>query len=272
MNRSSHETVESTRLYRRLPKGLLFDDDLPSSTKRPATAVRPCAKSSASATRPRLLGAHRSGHPLDPQCDRFGQPAALRISVTSSSSRSSSGFSTPVSDCSRSAQPSITCVHEASRTSPQITLMSDGASVFECTSAGEVVDLLQGGQGVFGIAVGRVWNEVEGSLSELPVNASPKTTLRLRPWTSSRNDEQKLRLTSASRSQGSPALRAPWGNDKCGPTEWSGHTVFTDKFQIQNRYPSASEWIPHRQGTPASRPDAQGGAQQPNGRGPAANM
>jgi hypothetical protein len=29
------------------------------------------------------------------------------------------------------------------------------------------VDLLAGGQGVFGIAVGKVWHEVEGSLSML---------------------------------------------------------------------------------------------------------
>ena len=50
----------------------------------------------------------------------------------------------------------------------QITLMSDGASVYECTSADEVIDLVQGGQGVFGIAVGRVWREVEGSLLEIP--------------------------------------------------------------------------------------------------------
>jgi DNA-binding transcriptional MerR regulator len=50
----------------------------------------------------------------------------------------------------------------------QITLMSDGASVYECTSAEEVIDLVQGGQGVFGIAVGRVWREVEGSLAQLP--------------------------------------------------------------------------------------------------------
>jgi DNA-binding transcriptional MerR regulator len=49
-----------------------------------------------------------------------------------------------------------------------ITLMSDGATVYECTSPDEVVDLVQGGQGVFGIAVGRVWREVEGSLSDLP--------------------------------------------------------------------------------------------------------
>ncbi|GAC1324850.1 MAG: MerR family transcriptional regulator [Mycobacteriales bacterium] len=50
----------------------------------------------------------------------------------------------------------------------RITLMSDGATVYECTSADEVVDLVQGGQGVFGIAVGRVVREVEGSLAHLP--------------------------------------------------------------------------------------------------------
>jgi DNA-binding transcriptional MerR regulator len=50
----------------------------------------------------------------------------------------------------------------------QVTLMSDGVSVYECTSPDEVVDLLQGGQGVFGIALGRVWQELEGSLAELP--------------------------------------------------------------------------------------------------------
>jgi DNA-binding transcriptional MerR regulator len=50
----------------------------------------------------------------------------------------------------------------------QITLMSDGASVYECTSAQDVFDLVQGGQGVFGIAVGRVWREVESELSVLP--------------------------------------------------------------------------------------------------------
>ena len=49
-----------------------------------------------------------------------------------------------------------------------VTLMSDGVSVYACTSPDEVVDLLQGGQGVFGIALGRVWQEVEGSLADLP--------------------------------------------------------------------------------------------------------
>jgi DNA-binding transcriptional MerR regulator len=49
-----------------------------------------------------------------------------------------------------------------------VTLMSDGVSVYACTSPDEVVDLLQGGQGVFGIALGRVWQEVEGTLADLP--------------------------------------------------------------------------------------------------------
>ena len=49
-----------------------------------------------------------------------------------------------------------------------VTLMSDGASVYECTSNDEVIDLLQGGQGVFGIAIGGVWREIEGTLAELP--------------------------------------------------------------------------------------------------------
>ena len=48
-----------------------------------------------------------------------------------------------------------------------MTLMSDGASIFECTTADDIVDLLKGGQGVFGIAIGKVWSEVEGSLATL---------------------------------------------------------------------------------------------------------
>ncbi|MCW3843076.1 MerR family transcriptional regulator [Micromonospora yasonensis] len=49
-----------------------------------------------------------------------------------------------------------------------ITLISDGTSVYECRSPEEVVDLLQGGQGVFGIAIGGAFKEIQGSLSLLP--------------------------------------------------------------------------------------------------------
>jgi DNA-binding transcriptional MerR regulator len=50
----------------------------------------------------------------------------------------------------------------------RVTLFSDGISVYECTSAEEVVDLLRGGQGVFGIAVGGALRELAGSLAHLP--------------------------------------------------------------------------------------------------------
>jgi DNA-binding transcriptional MerR regulator len=50
----------------------------------------------------------------------------------------------------------------------QLTLFSDGATVYECTSAEEVVDLLRGGQGVFGIAVSGALRELVGSLASLP--------------------------------------------------------------------------------------------------------
>ena len=63
----------------------------------------------------------------------------------------------------------------------QITLMSDGASVYQCTSAEEIIDLVQGGQGVFGIAVGHVWREVEGVLSSLPSERAEDDTSPVLP-------------------------------------------------------------------------------------------
>ncbi|MET0822550.1 MAG: MerR family transcriptional regulator, partial [Aeromicrobium sp.] len=41
----------------------------------------------------------------------------------------------------------------------------------------EVIDLLQGGQGVFGIAIGGVWKEIEGSLHELPSERAVEISL-----------------------------------------------------------------------------------------------
>ena len=49
-----------------------------------------------------------------------------------------------------------------------VTLMSDGVSVYECTSDNEVIDLLRGGQGMFAIALGGVWRDIEGTLATLP--------------------------------------------------------------------------------------------------------
>jgi len=52
-----------------------------------------------------------------------------------------------------------------------VTLMSDGQSVYEFTSDDDVIDLVQQAQGVFGIAIGSVWREVEGSLAHLPADS-----------------------------------------------------------------------------------------------------
>ena len=50
----------------------------------------------------------------------------------------------------------------------QVTLMSDGKNIYEATSPDEIVDQLAAGQGLFGIALGRLWQEVAGKLAEFP--------------------------------------------------------------------------------------------------------
>lgn len=50
----------------------------------------------------------------------------------------------------------------------EITLVSDGTTVYECRSNEEVIDLLGGGQGVFGIAVPGIVKELTGTISAFP--------------------------------------------------------------------------------------------------------
>ena len=73
----------------------------------------------------------------------------------------------------------------------RVTLMSDGASVYECTSNDEVIDLLQGGQGVFGIAIGGVWREIEGTLAALPSERTSTPEAEPSPATSSPRDARR---------------------------------------------------------------------------------
>jgi DNA-binding transcriptional MerR regulator len=47
----------------------------------------------------------------------------------------------------------------------EVTLMSDGRGVYEADSPEAVVDLLRSGQGVFAIALDRVWDDVESALA-----------------------------------------------------------------------------------------------------------
>jgi len=48
-----------------------------------------------------------------------------------------------------------------------VTLLSDGKTIYAAKTAEEVVDVFRGGQGVFGIAVGPVRDDVEGAILEL---------------------------------------------------------------------------------------------------------
>ena len=45
-----------------------------------------------------------------------------------------------------------------------VTLLSDGQTIYAATSADEVVDVFRRGQGVFGIAIGPVQEEVAGAI------------------------------------------------------------------------------------------------------------
>lgn len=49
----------------------------------------------------------------------------------------------------------------------EVVLISDGKSVNAVTSGDEVVDLLAKGQGVFAIAVGKVYQELQGQVAEI---------------------------------------------------------------------------------------------------------
>jgi DNA-binding transcriptional MerR regulator len=49
----------------------------------------------------------------------------------------------------------------------EVTLLSDGHTIYAARSAQEVVDLLRGGQGVFGIALGPIQEELEGEILDL---------------------------------------------------------------------------------------------------------
>ena len=49
-----------------------------------------------------------------------------------------------------------------------LTLVSDGTTVYECRSSEEVIDLLNGGQGVFGIAVPGLMKELSGDITSFP--------------------------------------------------------------------------------------------------------
>ncbi len=79
----------------------------------------------------------------------------------------------------------------------RITLFSDGVTVYECTSPEEVVDLLQGGQGVFGIAVGGAMREISGTIARFPAERADTAVVDPSP-----EDELASRRNRGARSAG----------------------------------------------------------------------
>ena len=47
-----------------------------------------------------------------------------------------------------------------------LTLISDGNTVYACNSDSEIIDTLKSGQGVFGIALGRVYSDLNGDIEK----------------------------------------------------------------------------------------------------------
>ncbi|WP_308426518.1 MerR family transcriptional regulator [Nocardia camponoti] len=76
-----------------------------------------------------------------------------------------------------------------------ITLFSDGTSVYECSSAQEVVDLLKDGQGVFGIAVSGAMRELTGAIADFPAERATAITDRPEDELSFRRRERENRKT-----------------------------------------------------------------------------
>ncbi|HEY5890619.1 MAG TPA: MerR family transcriptional regulator [Acidimicrobiia bacterium] len=56
---------------------------------------------------------------------------------------------------------------ESDRPLGDVTLLSDGQTIYAAHSEEEVVDVFRRGQGVFGIAIGPVETEVEGAIHQL---------------------------------------------------------------------------------------------------------
>ena len=58
-----------------------------------------------------------------------------------------------------------------------MTLMSDGVRVYAATSPDEIVDLVSKGQGVFAIALDRIWDDLAAALGRKKAKASHPAAL-----------------------------------------------------------------------------------------------
>ena len=73
----------------------------------------------------------------------------------------------------------------------RVTIVTDGRGVYACTSDEEIIDLLRSGQGVLGavVAVGKVRDELAGTLRNLRPKSEPVTYLSDESATAARAEE-----------------------------------------------------------------------------------
>jgi DNA-binding transcriptional MerR regulator len=83
----------------------------------------------------------------------------------------------------------------------QITLCSDGNSVYLVHSAQEIFDLLQGGQGVFSISIKSIWSEMETTMKHFKVSTVEEEMLP--PFLRELSNTIEIRRSLYARSQAS---------------------------------------------------------------------
>ena len=55
------------------------------------------------------------------------------------------------------------------------TLVCDGTTIYDCTDDEQIIDLLHGGQGVFGIAIGRTLRDLSATITAFPADPGTVT-------------------------------------------------------------------------------------------------
>jgi DNA-binding transcriptional MerR regulator len=78
----------------------------------------------------------------------------------------------------------------------EVTLISDGSRIYACRSGEEVIDVLAKGQAVFGIAVGRVIEDTEGDVAQLPAGEPTEVA---EPAAGRRDGEPRPAVAAAAR-------------------------------------------------------------------------
>ena len=126
----------------------------PAARTTSATAARRLLRGRDHLPPARLLGPHRPGRADRARRATARAPSGSTASATSSCSRSSSGCSTPGSRCSN-IRTAVEHLRERGGRRPGPDHADERRRQrLRVPSADEVIDLVQGGQGVFGIAVG----------------------------------------------------------------------------------------------------------------------